>query len=192
MSNRTKKELAKCLKLLICEKSFDKISIVDITDKCYVNRQTFYYHFQDKYECLSWIFENECFSHFMTSTSLESWNRSFQKMLETMKNDKMFYIRSIQACSLTFLNPLIHVLKKQFEHVLESLDSKNHVMKQEEITISEFLAYGCCGIIVNWVIKGMKEEPQEIAKRLLKIAINVEKISNQVDMNNAEHQTFSK
>ena len=57
----TKKAIAQCLKNLAAEKSFLKISIGDITAACGLNRQTFYYHFQDKYELLDWIYYEECF-----------------------------------------------------------------------------------------------------------------------------------
>lgn len=190
MSVRTKKELAKALKCLVCEKSFEKISIQDITDKCYVNRQTFYYHFQDKYECLSWIFETECFSHFTTTSTLESWSRSFLKMLETLKADQLFYTRSIKACSLVFVYPLVDLLKRHFESALENIDVNNRVVKKEEVSVSEFLSYGSVGIILNWVVKGMKEEPREIAKRLISIAVNVEKLSHQVNVDNDEHKSY--
>lgn len=48
----TKKAIAQALKNLCRDKAFDKISIADITTACGLNRQTFYYHFQDKYELL--------------------------------------------------------------------------------------------------------------------------------------------
>ena len=48
-SNITKHAIAAALKELCREKSFDKISIADITSTCGLNRQTFYYHFEDKY-----------------------------------------------------------------------------------------------------------------------------------------------
>ena len=44
----TKKAIAAALKQVCREKPFDKISIADITAVCGLNRQTFYYHFQDK------------------------------------------------------------------------------------------------------------------------------------------------
>ena len=49
----TKRAIAEALKKICREKPFDKISIADITSDCGLNRQTFYYHFQDKYELLS-------------------------------------------------------------------------------------------------------------------------------------------
>ena len=58
-SNITKHAIAAALKELCREKSFDKISIADITSTCGLNRQTFYYHFEDKYELLNWIYYTE-------------------------------------------------------------------------------------------------------------------------------------
>ena len=50
----TKSALCDSLKKLCEQKPFDKISISDITGECGLNRQSFYYHFQDKYELLSY------------------------------------------------------------------------------------------------------------------------------------------
>ena len=53
-SNITKHAIAAALKELCREKSFDKISIADITSTCGLNRQTFYYHFADTYALMDW------------------------------------------------------------------------------------------------------------------------------------------
>ena len=49
----SKEAIINSFKQLMRKKSFDKISISDITNNCYLNRQTFYYHFQDKYELMN-------------------------------------------------------------------------------------------------------------------------------------------
>ena len=43
----TKKAIAYTFKDLLKEKPFNKITVNDIANKCDINRQTFYYHFQD-------------------------------------------------------------------------------------------------------------------------------------------------
>ena len=58
-SNKTKKALAKSMKALIQEKPFEKISISDICERCFLNRKSFYYHFKDKYDLVNWIFNTE-------------------------------------------------------------------------------------------------------------------------------------
>ena len=47
MSQITKKALAGSLKKHSLKKPLDKITVTDIAEDCQVNRQTFYYHFQD-------------------------------------------------------------------------------------------------------------------------------------------------
>ena len=56
MSNITKIAMAQSLKRMLLIKDLDKITISDITNDCGINRQTFYYHFKDKYDLVNWIF----------------------------------------------------------------------------------------------------------------------------------------
>ena len=55
-SSLTKRALAQAIKELMNEKPLVKISIADIVDRCQMNRQSFYYHFRDKYDLVNWIF----------------------------------------------------------------------------------------------------------------------------------------
>lgn len=55
----TKQALANSLKKLLNEKPFSKITISDIVRDCDVNRKTFYYHFEDIYDLLRWMLEEE-------------------------------------------------------------------------------------------------------------------------------------
>lgn len=58
-SNITKKALAAAMKELMAERPFVKINVGDICERCGMNRKSFYYHFQDKYELVNWIFYHE-------------------------------------------------------------------------------------------------------------------------------------
>lgn len=55
----TKKALAASLKKLMNERTLDKISIREIVEDCGVNRKTFYYHFENIYDLVNWMFEEE-------------------------------------------------------------------------------------------------------------------------------------
>ncbi len=58
-SYNTKKMLAESLKKIMRKKVFSKITVSEIIQDCGVNRKTFYYHFEDIYALLKWIFEDE-------------------------------------------------------------------------------------------------------------------------------------
>ena len=59
MAQTTQRALAASLKKLLMTKTLDKITVKDLVQDCQVNRQTFYYHFQDIYALLDWIFTTE-------------------------------------------------------------------------------------------------------------------------------------
>ena len=47
------------LKALLKEQPLSKISIGEICDLCSMSRKSFYYHFKDKEDLISWIFDTE-------------------------------------------------------------------------------------------------------------------------------------
>ena len=55
----TKLALANSLKKLLQKKFLDDITVKEIVEDCEVNRQTFYYHFQDIYDLLRWYLSHE-------------------------------------------------------------------------------------------------------------------------------------
>ncbi|MBR2041987.1 MAG: TetR/AcrR family transcriptional regulator C-terminal domain-containing protein [Oscillospiraceae bacterium] len=58
-SYNTKKMIAETFKTLMEKKTVSKITVSEIIKECSINRKTFYYHFEDIYALLRWIFEDE-------------------------------------------------------------------------------------------------------------------------------------
>lgn len=59
ISLNTKKALAESLKKTMKNKPFKKITVSELIQDCNINRNTFYYHFEDIYALLKWMFEQE-------------------------------------------------------------------------------------------------------------------------------------
>lgn len=58
-TRNTKRIIADSLKRIMERKSFSKITVREIVDGCGINRNTFYYHFEDIYDLLKWMLEQE-------------------------------------------------------------------------------------------------------------------------------------
>ena len=79
MAPSTKQALAASLKKLLEKKNLDDITVKELVEDCEVNRQTFYYHFQDIYDLLHWFLDNETNQALKNSTSWhDSLLRAFQ------------------------------------------------------------------------------------------------------------------
>ncbi|MGM9596878.1 MAG: TetR/AcrR family transcriptional regulator C-terminal domain-containing protein [Eubacteriales bacterium] len=59
LSLNTKKSLASALKKSMEKKRLSKITVSELTAACNINRNTFYYHFEDIYALLKWVLEQE-------------------------------------------------------------------------------------------------------------------------------------
>ena len=56
---KTERKLVLALKSMMGKYPLEEISVVKLTNKCHVNRQTFYYHFHDIYDLLTLLFLDE-------------------------------------------------------------------------------------------------------------------------------------
>lgn len=56
---KMKARLGESLKKFMANEPLDTISVIKITKDCKVNRQTFYYHFRNLYDLLTWVYLNE-------------------------------------------------------------------------------------------------------------------------------------
>lgn len=176
----TKKAIAAVLKELTLTRPFDKISISEITKACNLNRQTFYYHFQDKYELLGWIYYTEGFSIAIHDINFENWHQKILDFLKVLRKDKTFYCNTIKSAEKDFVEYLLQITIALFEEAIKAVDVQQKVKAEEQKFISEFYAYGVCGIITNWIHKGMKEEPETVAHNLKLLALNTEQLAYKI------------
>ena len=174
----TKKAIAGALKTVCKEKAFDKISIADITAACGLNRQTFYYHFQDKYELLSWIYYNENFSLITEDISFENWNEKIFEMLRMMVREKAFYMNTLKEQEKTFESYLFDMAKALFLDALELLDVGGKLAAAEKEFDAEFYAFGICGVIMSWAERGMKIAPEVVSLHLKSLASDTGQIAH--------------
>ncbi|MBI4857756.1 MAG: TetR/AcrR family transcriptional regulator C-terminal domain-containing protein [Acetobacterium woodii] len=171
----TKTAIAKGFKHILENKNFEKITIAEITAQCGLNRQTFYYHFQDKYDLINWIVYHEAIMVIRKDLTIENWDTKVLELLTTMKKDEHFYQTTLKDIDGTeFQNYLFTVTKEIFQEMIERLanDRKMNpeiapVMTPEKKTFSaEFLSYGVVGMIIDWAQSGMKQSPEEITSSI--------------------------
>lgn len=94
-SNITKRALAQAMKELMAEEPFAKISVGDICQRCGMNRKSFYYHFQDKYDLVNWIFYTEFISNLGQEAPGNGWGL-LQSICGYFYRERSFYRNAMQ------------------------------------------------------------------------------------------------
>ena len=181
-SNITKKALAQSLKELGATKILDKITVADITDHCGVNRQTFYYHFNDKYELLSWIYNQDLFIPLTQDLTFENWVEKLIGLFKYMKQQKAFFMNTIKSSNNFFAEYSNKIFAELFVKAIAELDLYQHLDDKEQDIYARFFAYGLTGVIVDWALKGMKENEDDLAVLLQKMTLQTEELGHEIYM----------
>ncbi|MCL1952248.1 MAG: TetR/AcrR family transcriptional regulator C-terminal domain-containing protein [Oscillospiraceae bacterium] len=166
-SQITKKAIAQALKELMGRRSFDKITVADITAGCGLNRQTFYYHFNDKYSLLNWIFDREVMGILKSGITLDNWQRCVLDMLEEMYKSERFYWNALRVSPQSeFEIHLLSLAKEMFFVIIGQLAGEGQITEGDMRFMADFYAYGSVGIIVEWAKNGMREPPEQLMAML--------------------------
>lgn len=122
-SQITKRALADSIKDLMKKRPMRKISITDIVEGCGINRQSFYYHFKDKYDLVNWIFYTELI---LTIKDLPNENlEMLEKTCEYFYENKDFYknafeVRGQNSFSEYFIEVIQPILKIQLSEIFKN------------------------------------------------------------------------
>lgn len=166
----TRRIIAQSFKELMMKKSFEKITVADITSNCGFNRQTFYYHFKDKYDLLNQIFYNEIICELTNGMTLTNWSDKCLVMLKTMKKDEKFYKNATKSAnSEEFRNYIFAVYRDLFYDVIGRLAEEYTLRSFDRAFVSRFFAFGVAGTIIDWVENGMKESAESLTAHMTTI-----------------------
>ncbi len=147
MSERTKIWIADAMKKLMRKKSIEKIRVTEICSTAEIERPTFYYHFQDKYDLVAWIFYHDAYKTDVISL------KSATAGMEKMRQNYFFYKRAYEDTSQT---PLWEYMLEYF--VRRYTDQAKEILGTETLdTQTRFsirlYCFGCVGMTKEWLLK---------------------------------------
>jgi probable dihydroxyacetone kinase regulator len=165
MADHTKWRFADTLIEMMLHQPFHKITVKDICDQCQERRQTFYYHFRDKYDLVTWIYFQDA-SHIIETNKEESWDIVLEKIFENMLERKLFYQNAFEENGQ---NALIDYLVEHDISIYES-KFKEKIQKQDLDPALAFAikyhSYACAHLTKNWLNSEIRISPQDLARMM--------------------------
>ncbi|RVU54022.1 TetR/AcrR family transcriptional regulator [Anaerosphaera multitolerans] len=155
---------------MLNERPLSKITIKEIAERSEINRNTFYYHYEDIYELLSEIFQKEIETFINEYNDTLSWEDSFISASRfALENKKAIYhiYNSMQREELRdyIYNVAGEVMGKYVERVNRNIGAS----KEDEIMVKEFYQCALTEMVLRWISTGMKEDPNLVIKRIGKL-----------------------
>ena len=166
----TKLALANALKKLLQKKFLDDITVKELVEECEVNRQTFYYHFQDIYDLVEWACEEDAGRALANNKTADTWQVGLENIMLAVRDNKPFIMNVYHCVSAEriqrFLQPVTFDL---IEGVVEEHAAGKSVSQSDKDFLSRFFAHAFIGVMLDWIAAGMAEDPSAVAERVSKI-----------------------
>lgn len=163
----TKRAIGYAFKDLLKEKSFNKITITDIADNCAINRQTFYYHFQDIKDLVEWLCIDEVDNILNKNDECEKWEDMFLTIFKVVLKEKEVVENIYHSVSVEVLRTNLYRLVYPiiYSEIVEESKGKN-LREEDKKFITDFYKYAFVSIVLDWIDKGMIENPEIIVLKV--------------------------
>ena len=168
MAQFTKQKLAETLKSLMIQKSLDKITVKELVDACGVNRQTFYYHFEDIYDLMGWIYRTEAVDP-ISDISYATWHEGYRSIFDYIDQNREFCASTYRSLDKAHLDRLMdNVMREVVTKVFESSGNISALSEEEKTTIVQLYAHSLSGAILEWVAAGFEPAPDVVASQVFR------------------------
>ena len=172
ISFQTKKQLAEALKKAMNHKPFSKITVSELVKACNMNRNTFYYHFEDIYDLLRWMFEQETVEVVRQFDVLKDYAQVINYTFDYIEANQ-YIINS--AYDATGKDALRRFFRDEFHGTTLALIERIEERKGKKLDenyrefLCEFLIEGLSGILIAWIKKETKRDRDTASKNLIRV-----------------------
>jgi len=157
----TKKAIRDSFIKLLNEKPLSQITVRDIVDDCHVNRNTFYYHYQDLPQLIETIVEEDTQRIIRDYSSIGSVEECLSAMIGFALENQRAVMHIYHSVSRDIYE---QYQWKVCEHVvtvyIDGILADRKVTAQDRKLIIDYLKCVCFGVILCWLEEGMKADIQ--------------------------------
>lgn len=162
-ARRTRERLAESLKKKMCKKPLSKISVSELIEDCDLNRRTFYYHFEDIYALVAWMFDQEALELLKRSDSCLTWEEGILLFLEYVQKNEPLCKCALDSLGREYLQRLFAASALELtENIVRELADGLDVDDDFVRFLTWFYTAALAETVIRWLSGGMKETPQEL------------------------------
>ncbi len=168
--NYRKEAIAEAFLQLLDERPFDKITVKDIVERCGVNRNTFYYHFQDIPSLLEEILKNRIDTLVEKHCSVDSLQDCISVTVQYFIENKkavMHVYRSLPRD--VFISHLDHLLLYLVREYIANIVGGMKIRQDDKELIIRFYKCMLVGIFLDWLSAGMNYDLLKDSMRMCQL-----------------------
>ncbi len=173
ISLQTKKALAESLKRAMSKKPFQKITVSELISDCGINRKTFYYHFEDIYDLLRWMLEEESVEVVRSFDLLLDFDEAIIFVMNYVEENDHILNCAYDALGRDglrrfFMSDFIDICRSVIEEIEERVGVRLEPGYRD--FLCEFYSSAVSGILIEWV-RDRSRRDRDAVTRYLTVAI---------------------
>lgn len=158
--------LADAIKDLMRTQSLDKITVTDIVSRCHLTRQTFYRHFQDKYDLVNWYFEKLAQRSFKQMGVSYTLREGLLKKFQFLRAEQSFFSQAFRS------NDCNSLIQYDYECILAFytgviIHKSGQPLGEDTSFLLRMYCRGSIAMTVEWAVGGMCLPPERMADLLI-------------------------
>ena len=158
-----KEMLAEALIELSKHKSIEKITVTDIVCECNTSRRTFYNHFVDKYDLISWIYTNRVEAILSCFTVTDSWQQCMTNTYHAFLKNAVFFSTVIdQEGQNSFYQQFSVHTYNYMKGIIASHLHSQQIPEDIEYALTAHV-YGQVNCAAKWIREGFLIAPDQMA-----------------------------
>ena len=153
LNMKTKDILTTSIKKLMKKKPLDKIPVSEIVNDCGVSRRTFYYHFEDVYDAIGYICENDLKRLIKDEKENESYSDKASRFFNYMIENKSSIV-GIQKSSQSWRirNMYFQITSNYIYEILKNDKFATNVNEHELKVLADCYSTSISAIMVEMVL----------------------------------------
>ena len=157
MPNFTKKAIKETFIELLDERPLNKITVKDIVEACGINRNSFYYHYQDLPALLEEVIAERVQALMSDHPTIDSIEDSFDAALDFVLDHKRAVLHIFNSLSRdVFERYLIDVCRYVVTTYIDTAFADQEPERKQ--ILIRYHKCACFGNIIDWLNTGMKDD----------------------------------
>ena len=157
-SDQTKYAQAAALKELMAQKPIDRITIHDLTERCGIRRQTFYYHFEDVYDLLRWMFQAEAVALLKQHEGTLLWQEGMLQLFHYIEDNRAVCLCALKSVGREHLKRFFQadiyaIIHRAVEQIGTEAGAIQAGVTQEDIALlTHIYVVASAGVVESWLL----------------------------------------
>ncbi len=176
MASFTRDAIKEAFIRLLEEKPLSDITVKKIVEECGINRNSFYYHFQDMPALIEEIIREESDAVIEKYPSVNSIVDCFDATTEFASNHRRAILHIYRSTNRELFERYLmktcaYFVRRYVENIIKGSDIDSLIEKNTDLVVSYYKCL-CFGMVIDWLDSGMKDDMVQAFRKIFQLKVD--------------------